>query len=47
MTDTPAKTARPMGNTLNLVPGSWKAAAEELAAAAVPDVSVVVGVCKE
>jgi len=37
MTETPANTARPIGNTLSLVPGSWNAAAVELDAAAVPE----------
>lgn len=36
MTDTPAKTPRPIGNTLSLVPGSWKLVEEESAAAEVP-----------
>jgi len=37
MTETPANTARPIGNTLSLVPGSWNGAAVELDAAAVPE----------
>ena len=39
ITDIPAKTPRPIGNTESLVPGSWKAAALEVveSAAEVPE----------
>jgi len=37
MTEIPAKTPRPIGNTASFFPGIWKAASVVVAAAAVPE----------